>query len=177
MFLELIAVLVAGFAGAGVVMLLNRVLGGRLPRWLAPVVAAGAMIAATVSSEYGWYQRTADALPEGLEVVETIEKQAFYQPWTYLRPYVDRFMAVDVATLKRHDAAPDMVLADVYLFGRWAPVHAFPVLADCAGMRRAALTDAIDFEADGTVIGAEWFTAGAGDPMLDAICKTGGGDG
>ena len=37
MFLELIAVIFAGIAAAGVVMLLNRTLKGRLPRWMAPV--------------------------------------------------------------------------------------------------------------------------------------------
>ena len=57
MFWELIAVFVAGFAGAGAVMLLNRVTGGRLPRWLMPLGAGAAMLVATISSEYGWYGR------------------------------------------------------------------------------------------------------------------------
>ena len=35
MFVELIAAFVAGIAAAGVVMLVNRLLGGRLPRWFA----------------------------------------------------------------------------------------------------------------------------------------------
>ena len=40
MFIELIAVIFAGLACAGMAMLLNRVTGGRLPRWIVPVAAA-----------------------------------------------------------------------------------------------------------------------------------------
>ncbi|MEP0154063.1 MAG: hypothetical protein ABJE81_05245, partial [Pseudophaeobacter sp.] len=58
MFLELIAVIFAGIAVAGVVMLVNNVTGARLPRWLAPVAAGLAMIGVTVTSEYSWYSRT-----------------------------------------------------------------------------------------------------------------------
>ena len=50
MFLELIATVFAGLAMAGVVMLVNRTSGGRLPRWTAPVAAGLAMITATVSN-------------------------------------------------------------------------------------------------------------------------------
>ncbi len=43
MFLELIAVIVAGIAGAGVMMLIARVSGGRIPKWFIPVAAGAAM--------------------------------------------------------------------------------------------------------------------------------------
>ena len=45
MFLELLAVIFAGFAGAGAMLLLTRVT--RLPKWLIPVGAGAAMLAAT----------------------------------------------------------------------------------------------------------------------------------
>ena len=44
MFLELLAVIFAGFAGAGAMLLLTRVT--RLPKWLIPVGAGAAMLAA-----------------------------------------------------------------------------------------------------------------------------------
>ncbi len=37
MFFEMVATLVSGFAGAGVVLLLNKISGGRLPKWAMPV--------------------------------------------------------------------------------------------------------------------------------------------
>lgn len=113
MFLELIAVIFAGIAVAGVVMLVNNVTGARLPRWLAPVVAGLVMIGVTVTSEYSWYSRTLASLPEGLVVADTVESRSFYRPWTYVVPLSERFVAVDLATMRSHAKQPDHRLAEV----------------------------------------------------------------
>lgn len=171
MFVELIGTVFAGIAAAGFVLVLNMLLKGRLPKWFMPVAAALAMIAMTVYLEYTWFSRTNADLPEGLVIAETVEAKAAYKPWTYAYPYVERFMAVDTATIRKHPAAPSHRLVDIYLFGRWSPVSKLPVLADCEQMRRAALTDAISFEDDGTVNGAAWLTPPEGDSMLATICE------
>ncbi|WP_305986076.1 hypothetical protein [Roseibium sp. MMSF_3544] len=170
MFVELIATFVAGIAAAGLVMLVNRVLGGRLPRWFAPVAAGIAMILTTISNEYGWFSRTKEALPEGLVIALTVENKAFYRPWTYIQPFVERFVAVDMQTIRLHPERPDEKLGETYFFGRWAPVNKITFLADCAGHRRAALTDAISFEDDGAVTGADWIPVPADDPIVSTIC-------
>ena len=65
MFFELIGVIVAGVAAGILVWALGRFAGGSLPSWLAPVAAGAAMLAATISMEYGWYARTERTLPRG----------------------------------------------------------------------------------------------------------------
>lgn len=169
MFLELIATFVAGFAAAGIVLLLNKVLRGALPGWTVPVAAGFAMIAFTVYNEYNWFAHTKANLPDGLVIVETVESRAFYRPWTYAVPFVERFVAVDQATVKTHTATGQK-LADIYLFGRWAPVHKVPVLADCKGGRQAPLIDAVSFEADGTITGVDWAKVSEHEPTQAAIC-------
>lgn len=171
MFLELIATVAAGLAGAGAVMLLNRVLRGRLPRWLAPVLAGAAMIGTTVSMEYGWYANTRAGLPEGIEVIQTVDARAPWQPWTYVVPYVERFAALDRGSVKRNPALPDQRLAEIYFFGRWAPINRMPVIVDCAAQRRAELSDGATFDAQGTVTDARWVKVGAEDPVLRAVCE------
>ena len=174
MFWELIATLVAGVAAAGLTLGLGKVLGGRLPRWVMPIAAGAAMIAMAIYNEYGWYPRTTASLPEGFEIVETVESRAWYRPWTLARPFVERFVAVDRASVRTHESQPDQRLADIYLFGRWAPVHQLPVLADCAGWRRAALADGVGFEADGSVTGADWATVPEDDAIVTALCGDAG---
>ncbi len=68
MFLELIATIFAGIACAGVAMLLNLATGRRLPRWILPIAAGAGMIAMTISNEYTWFDRTAERLPDGVEI-------------------------------------------------------------------------------------------------------------
>lgn len=170
MFLELIAVIFAGFAVAGVVMLMNRITGGRLPRWAAPVAAGLAMIGVTVASEYGWYSRTVANLPEGLEVAEVIEKKNFYRPWTYLVPYHDRFVAVDIATMRTHVAAPGQYLAEVYFFGRWAPISQLSTVLDCQNWRRAVVKPDSQFTQTGQIGGVDWVSPPAQDSILKTVC-------
>ena len=173
MFVELIATLVAGVAGAGLVMLINRMLGGRLPRWFAPVAAGLAMLVTTISNEYGWYDRTRQTLPDELVVAQTVENQAFYRPWTYIVPFVERFVAIDMASLQTHPAQPDLRLVEAYFFGRWSPVNKLPVIADCTALRRAALVDGVSFEAEGEVTGITWTHVSAEDPIVSTVCETG----
>ena len=102
MFFELIGTIIAGAAAALLVWAINRALKGRLPNWLVPAAAGAAMLLATISSEYSWYKRTAATLPAGMEIAQTVEEKAFYRPWTYARPYVSRFVAVDYAGARSH---------------------------------------------------------------------------
>ncbi|MCP4826197.1 MAG: hypothetical protein GY892_19100 [Shimia sp.] len=171
MFLELIAVIFAGMAGGGLMAIIIKFSGARLPKWLTPVAAGGAMIAATVSSEYSWYSRTTASLPEGFGVVETVETNAFYRPWTYLVPLTERFVALDTASVQTNPAQPDLRLAQVYFYGRWSPLNRLNVAADCATGRRAALTDGISFDDAGSIDGAQWVSAPEDDALLAAICE------
>lgn len=168
MFWELIAVFVAGFAGAGAVMLLNRVTGGRLPRWLMPVGAGGAMLVATISSEYGWYGRTADALPDGFTVATVHESRAAYRPWTFAAPMIDRFIAVDLANRVENAQSEGLYLVRAVAYGRWQPAREIELMVDCAGGRTA-----IPAGDGGEPV---WRPAGAEDPILRTVCtgaKTG----
>ncbi|SMX30593.1 hypothetical protein TRP8649_04737 [Pelagimonas phthalicica] len=164
MFLELIAVFVAGFAGAGVMMLLAKLSGGRLPRWLIPVGAGAAMLAAGISSEYSWYARTSANLPEGIEIAQTGDSKAIWRPWTHVFPMVDRFVAADTGNMKANTETAGLFLADLYFFGRWKPVQVVEIMVDCPNGRRAdpALGDGSD---------PVWRDVGAADPIVKTICK------
>ncbi len=170
MFFELVATIVAGFAAAGMMMVVNHATGKRLPKWLTPVAAGVAMIGVTISNEYGWYDRTVGQLPEGVQVIETVEKQSFYRPWTYVKPFTERFVALDATTLRTHPDQPGLHMADSYYFGRWAPVNRIGVLVDCDGMRRAAITGAVEFTDQGEVTGVQWLQARGDDALINAVC-------
>ncbi|SFJ16642.1 hypothetical protein [Albimonas pacifica] len=166
MFLELIATIVAGVGAAGVVLLLGRLMGGRLPRWGAPVAAGLAMLAATIWSEYDWEARTVAGLPEGMTVIETVEETALHRPWTYLAPLTTRLAALDVAGIQTNPEAPGVKLAEVWFFGRWRPVDRAAVMIRCAPAAQARVSDA----ALADVSAAEWRPMPADDPLVAAAC-------
>lgn len=170
MFLELIATFIAGIAAAGVLMLVNRAIGGRLPRWLIPVAAGAAMLLSTISSEYSWYSRTAGPLPEGIEVAETIESKAMYRPWTYAKPYIERFVAVDVGTARRNPDQPGKVLVDLLFFGRWQPLQTLAVMFDCTNNMQTLVPEEVNFDENGALIGAKWGPIPADEPTFKLAC-------
>lgn len=170
MFLELIGTIFAGFAFAGVAMVLNKLSGGRLPRWLTPVAAGLGMIGMTIASEYSWYDRTRDTLPDSLAVIQEVESRAFYRPWTYAVPFVDRFAAIDTVSLRTNEQVPDQRLIDLYFYGRWAPISRLPVAVNCAENRRANLVDGAEFDGDGRLVNADWISTGPGDAIIEATC-------
>lgn len=171
MFFELIGTIVAGVAVALLVWALSRTLKGRLPKWLLPVAAGGAMLLATVSSEYGWYDRTQSRMPQGFVVAETIEETSFYRPWTYFAPFVSRFVAVDMATMRQHPNQPAQRIVDLVFYGRWARTAKVPILFDCQNNRRADILDGIEFGTGGDVLGAEWRELAEDDSVLRVACK------
>ena len=169
MFLELIAAFAAAFAAGGLVLGINLLTGGRLPRWAMPVAAGAALLGYAVWSEYTWFDRTVATLPEGVEVGTVNRAQALWRPWTLVAPFVDRFAAIDTTSIRSNDAAPDMRIADVYFFGRWSPRRRLDVVFDCAHARMAPLPS-VTFAEDGTVRQAAWETVGEDDDALDKAC-------
>lgn len=172
MFFELIGTIVAGIATALLVWAINRTLKGRLPSWLVPVAAGAAMLLATISSEYSWFNRTQANMPEGFVVAETVEETRFYRPWTYIKPFVSRFIAVDQATARTHPSHPDQRIVDLVIYGRWARTAKIPALFDCALSNRADLVDGVSFGANGEVLNAEWNAMDANAPLLLAACAS-----
>ncbi len=174
MLFDFIAVVAAAFAAAGVVMILNHLLGKltgrRLPRWALPIAAGSAMLAYSIWSEYTWFDRTVGAMPSSLVVATKNESSAPWRPWTYAVPMVNRFIAFDRGAVRTNAAAPGQKIVYVLLFGRWAQPFSIPVLYDCPNGRRADLIDGADFGADGTVADAEWRDLPADDPVLEAVC-------
>lgn len=162
MFLELLAVIFAGFAGAGAMLLLTRVT--RLPKWLVPVGAGVAMLAATISSEYSWYARTSDNLPEGLTVAQSVTSSAPWRPWTYVVPMTDRFVAVETGRLRPNMETPQTFLTKLYFFGRWKPVTIVDIMIDCDAGRRAD-------PALGDNSPPVWREVGADDPIVKTVCE------
>lgn len=164
MFLELIGVIFAGLGGAGVMMLITRLSGNRLPKWIIPVAAGAAMLGTTISSEYSWFSRTSTNLPDGLQVVQTVESTAWYRPWTYLFPYTNRFVAIDQGNVRANTDQAELYLANLYFFGRWSTVQSVEVMVNCDTGQRAD-------PALGDESPPVWRDVPVDDPIVTGVCQ------
>ncbi|MGX9357085.1 hypothetical protein ACS3SW_18525 [Roseobacteraceae bacterium S113] len=169
MFWELLATLFAGFAGAGVALALNLITGGRLPKATMPVLAAGAMLLATITSEMTWFERSQAQLPESVVVIRTNETTAFYRPWTYLRPMINRFAAADIGGAQTNPDVPQQRIVDIYLLERWQAARAVQLGVDCQTSAQV-LMEAARFGESGAIEADVWESLGADDPLIAALC-------
>ncbi len=171
MLLEFIAIIAAGFGLAGLALMLNVLLRKRLPGWVMPASAGVGMLAMAVWLEYSWLDRVTANYPQEVEVASTNAVRAWYRPWTFVVPQVNRLIAIDHRFDRRNPAHPDQVLTQVLLVGRWEPSRQFAVVFDCAARRRADLVDQVRFAEDGSLENAQWRALREDDPVLRAACR------
>ncbi|SPF78515.1 hypothetical protein [Pseudoprimorskyibacter insulae] len=165
MLFELLAVVIAGVGAAGIAIGLNRLTGRRLPRWVTPVAAGLTMLGVTVFNEYGWYARAQAALPEGTVVVHPVENRAMYRPWTYVWPYVDRFVAQDRANTQALMGSAAIKEVPLYLYDRWTTPKSVMILVNCETGERA--------EPGETNAKPVWQQVPADDAIVTTACKGG----
>lgn len=172
---NLIGTLVLGVTAASIVLILFRVLGRPVPRWLLPAAAGIAMLGFLVWTDYAWFGRTEAALPANVVVAEGHASSSVLQPWTLIVPRIDRFSAVDTEAIRRNPQAPDLAMADVYLVARWNPTIRAHQLYDCATPRRADVGLDLKVDALGRPIDPPWVKLPPDDPVRRVVCGAGSG--
>jgi len=171
MFWTLITVFIAGFAGAGIGFLLHNLTRKRMPKGIVPVFAGLAMIAATVSLEYGWEGGVRATMAEDLVIVSTREQQAWYQPWTLVRPWVRGFIAYSPAETAETAEGSGLMAVQLRIQERWQPQVVRPALVDCANARWTDLSASMEFTETGLPIEVIWRETGPDDPVVSAVCR------
>ena len=170
MFWTLVTVFISGFAGAGVGLALRHLSRNRLPKGVIPVVAGLAMLAATIAQEYAWEDGVRSTMAEDLVIVSTREQQAWYQPWTYIRPWTRGFIGFSPAETVETAPGSGLLAVQLRLQERWQPQMVRPALVDCANARWTDITPAMTFTETGQPAEAIWRETGPEDPIIRAVC-------
>lgn len=173
MTVEFLAIIVAGFAGAGVALLIRKLTANRAPRWLLGALAGGAMLAMAIWNEYAWYPRLVEGMPEGAVIAQTLPSTSPLRPWAFVFPMIDRAYVVDARQARRHPVVSDLVIVPVFRFERWAETRDILTAFDCAGSRRADITAGTSFSDSGELLGGTWTDVPPDDPVLRAACDGG----
>lgn len=173
MFWALLTALVAGFAGAGIGLGLRALTRKRLPKGIIPVCAGLAMIAATVGTEYGWYPNVIRTMPSDLVVISQREQQAWYQPWTFVQPWVRGFISYSPSETTETAEGSSVYVVQVRQQERWQPQIVRPIVVDCDGNRRAEVRPETEFSEDGEPTNVTWLDVLSDDPILSAVCDGG----
>jgi len=172
MIIDFVGAIATGLGLLGFILLLNRVTGRWMPRWVFPATVALGMIGYTVWAEYSWPTRTIDGSPQ-LVLASHNQQSVFYRPWTFIWPQTTRLVAVDQSQTHIHPQQPDLVLTQIVLIGRWEPIRVAGMALDCVRNARVDLAQGVELGADGTLEGANWRALEESDAVLVAACALG----
>ncbi|OSI13195.1 hypothetical protein BWD09_13495, partial [Neisseria dentiae] len=74
---------------------------------------------------------TRSLLPKNTVVVAEIGETAFYKPWSYIKPQVLKFVAVDTDKGLFADDGKTVLQTNLYFFERRMSANTWPVFIDC----------------------------------------------
>ena len=176
MIYEFIATITAGFGMAGIALIirhLTKFAGKQAPKWLIPIFAGIGMLGFQIHQEYNWQQQQIDRLPEQVKVVKTVEGQVWYRPWSYLKPQVIRFMAVEAGKPIAAGITPateDIRRSNIYLFERRMSTKIIPQLVNCSQPAITSVTTKEPLSA-ASFKQLQWQPLAADDEIVKAVCQ------
>lgn len=155
----------------GVLMILYRLTGHRMPGSTIPLVIALSLVGAVTYMRYSWADTIAGRLPDSVVVLERFRDSAFYEPWTYLWPRVTHFAALDTASVAAHPDRPGLMLAELILVAEGRPTLTAPQVVDCPRGRRAMLAQESSLDPADLPETLSWIEGRDPGYLFDAVCK------
>ena len=170
MFFILIGGLLVAVSAGALASLPYRLAKKPVPRGLMPIIGGISLLVFVLWNDYSWYSRTIAELPERVAVVETFTYSGALQPWTLIKPRINRFTAVDRASIQRNEALPGYVMADIIFVQRYQPTLQARQIFDCADTRRADLTDSTEFDERGMPQNVNLVDLEDDHPLIPIVC-------
>ncbi len=171
MFLGYVGAIVGGISVAALLLVVSKIFRLKLPGWAYPAAAGAGMLLLTIHIEYSWFGQVQDGLPEEIEIVETFNETVFYQPWTYIVPRVNRFIAVDHGTARLNPNVDNMVLINTLLMERLTPALIATQFINCTDGARMLTSESMELGDDGMPLDNEWVSVGLDDPLISSVCE------
>lgn len=112
---HLIAAVFAGLAAAGIGLILHKLSGKRLPKWIVPVCGGLGMLGYQIQVEYSWFEHKQAQLPESATVISKDTSTAIWRPWTFAIPMTTKFSVVDSENIRISEQG-DARLAEFILY-------------------------------------------------------------
>lgn len=171
MFWTLVTVFIAGFAGAGIGFLLRTITRKKLPKGIVPICAGLTMIVATIGQEYGWQDGVRSTMPDDLVIISEREQQAWYQPWTFIQPWVRGFISYSPSESVETAEGSGIYAVQLRIQERWQPQTIMPILVDCGADRWTDVTPDTSLTDTGEPEGTPWRETGREDPIVSTVCS------
>ncbi|GAB6051577.1 hypothetical protein JCM17960_03970 [Magnetospira thiophila] len=149
-----------------------KILRRKPPRYLLPTVAGVTILCYATWDDYTWFERMAEKLPPHIQVVDSFQTTAFWQPWTYAWPRTNRFIAINRAETRRNGKLPGMVMTEMILVKKQDPTRVVTQMIDCDEARVMDIGPTTAFADDGLPQQPDWHPIARDNKLFLAACST-----
>lgn len=165
---HLVAAIFAGLSTAGVALLLRKLSGQRLPKWIIPVFAGAGMLGYQIHIEYSWFEHKQTQLPEETLVVASEYQENVWRPWTYMHPMTGAFTVLDTASVTERQLEGQRVME--FMLYRFEKQHVDQVrnqafVLNCSSQELVPLQDNRSADRE------SMRRLGSDDPLYSAVCQ------
>ncbi|SFC15881.1 hypothetical protein SAMN05660443_1666 [Marinospirillum celere] len=169
---HLIAAVFAGLAAAGVALLLRKLSGQRLPKWIIPVFAGLGMLGYQINIEYGWFEHKQTQLPSEARVVSSETQENFWRPWTLVVPMTSAFTVLDESSIRQSELNGERVTE--FMLYRFQKQHvdqvrSQPFVLNCDNRELVPMKAERELQLD------DLRRLSSSDPLYLAICENSSG--
>lgn len=171
MLFEIVIVICAAFAGAGITMLAFRLLRRKAPKTLVYVAAGLSMMAYTQWDRYTWADRYAAGLPGDTHVVAKLPYDGWLEPWARVLVRNDGVVVLDGAATMTNDDYPHIRLVNTLLVQRNHDTIELRQFVDCRQLRRIPVVGEVPMTEAGLPPAEAWISGGEPRRLFEAACK------
>lgn len=164
----IIAILVAGLGAAGIALLLRKLTGNKLPKWIVPLFGGLGMLAYQISYEYSWFEHQLQRQPPESVVVAREAGHVFWRPWSYFMPMTTAFTVLDSKSVVKRELDGNTV-AEFMLY-RFEKQHIDHV-AHQAHLLNCATAELLPLDAQKQPQLDQLKRIGKDDPLYRQVCR------
>lgn len=164
----IIAILVAGLGAAGIALLLRKLTGNKLPKWIVPLFGGLGMLAYQISYEYSWFEHQLQRQPPESVVVASEAGHVFWRPWSYFMPMTTAFTVLDSKSVVKRELDGNTV-AEFMLY-RFEKQHIDHV-AHQAHLLNCATAELLPLDAQKQPQLDQLKRIGKDDPLYRQVCR------
>lgn len=173
MLFEIVIVICAALAGAGITLLSFRLIGRKAPKTIVYAAAGVAMMAYTQWERYTWADRYAVSLPADTRVITKLPYDGWLEPWARVLLRNDKLVLLDGAATLTNDNYPHIRLVETLLIERNHDTITLRQFVDCRQMRRIPVMGDVPLTEAGLPPSESWITGGEPRALFEAVCQGG----
>lgn len=168
---DVIIAICLAFVVCAPVWAIARFLKVELPKFLLPMLGGIALLSYNAYMRYTWGDRTIEAFPKEVVVLQQYRHSNVFEPWTFLVPRVSHLIAADTTQTRTNPNYPDILIGATVMMQEHQETTQMTVMVNCKAEELAVLPTQQVAAGQNPLEQASWMKKEEMPFVVDFYCK------